>query len=559
MKKSTVSNSALILLLIILINGCGLSKMTSKYDTVSYNVTPPILQAHGGKVLLKIDGKIPEKYFHKNAKVSFTPILNGETSETRFKTITLQGEEASGGDKTISYVNGGSFTYEDEIKYNKEMLASNLNIEAIATLKDESEQLGPVKVAQGVIATSQRVQNTEEIAISNHGYEKETILSEVATIYFLVNQSAIRTSEKSNEDMKRLEEFAKLGYKTHSIDINSYASPEGTIDANDDVSERRNNSTIKYTKKILKRLDLDGADNNDLYSNTSYGEDWDGFNRLMKASNMKDKRRVLNIVNSVQDPEKREQAIRDMSELYDAIDKNILPQLRKANIKIQSYQPKRTDDNILALSISNPDSLDQSELLFAATLTKNRTTKLEIYNNAIKIYDNWRAYNNIASIYLSENNLEEAEKWLNKINTKVVNKHHSDILTNKGIISARKGNLQLAQKLFNQAGTSELNQAILDIRQGKYDKAARFFKNSTSHNAVLAKILNGNNNDKCNDNTPACYYLNAILGARTSNIDMIKKNLSMAISADISYKSLARKDLEFINFKDNLEFISITE
>jgi tetratricopeptide (TPR) repeat protein len=558
MKKSIISNSTLILLLIIIINGCGLTKMTNKYDTVSYNVTPPILQVHGGKVLLKIDGKIPEKYFHKNAKVSFTPILNGEKSETKFKTITLQGEEASGGDKTISYVNGGSFTYEDEIKYNKEMLASNLNIEAIAILKDESEQLGPVKVAQGVIATSQRVQNTEEIAISNHGYEKETILSEVATIYFLVNQSTIRTSEKSDEDMKRLEEFAKLGYKTHSIDINSYASPEGTIDANDNVSERRNKSTIKYTKQILKRLKLDGADNNNLYSNTSYGEDWDGFNRLMKASNMKDKRRVLNIVNSVQDPEKREQAIRDMSELYDAIDKNILPQLRKANIKIRSYQPKRTDDNILALSISNPDSLDQSELLFAATLTKNRTTKLEIYNNAVNLYDNWRAYNNIASIYLGENNLEEAEKWLNKINSKVSNKH-SDILTNKGIISARKGNLQLAQKLFDQAGTSELNQAILDIRQGKYAKAARFFKNSTSHNAVLAKILDGNNNDKCSDNTPACYYLNAILAARTSNLDMLTKNLAMAISADVSYKSLARKDLEFINFNKNQEFISITE
>ena len=438
------------------------------------------------------------------------------------------------------------------------MLASNLNIEAIATLKDESEQLGPVKVAQGVIATSKRVQNTEEIAISNHEYEKETILSEVATIYFLVNQSNIRTSEKSDEDMNRLEEFAKLGYKTHSIDINSYASPEGTIDANDDVSERRNKSTIKYTKNILNRLNLDGADNNDLYTNTSYGEDWDGFNKLMKASNMKDKRRVLNIVNSVQDPEKREQAIRDMSELYDAIDKNILPQLRKASIKIRSYQPKRTDDNILALAISNPDSLDQSELLFAATLTQDRTTKLEIYNNAVNIYNNWRAYNNIACIYLIENNLEEAEKWLSKINSKVANKH-SDILTNKGIVAARKGNLQLAQKLFNLAGTSELNQAILDIRQGKYAKAARFFKNSTSHNAVLAKILNGNSSDKCSDNTPACYYLNAILGARTSNLDMLKKNLSMAISADASYKSLARKDLEFINFKDNQEFISITK
>ena len=61
----------------------------------------------------------------------------------------------------------------------------------------------------------------------------------------------------------------------------------------------------------------------------------------------------------------------------------------------------------------------------------------------------------------SNEEIFKAEKWLNKINSKVANKH-SDILTNKGIISARQGNLQLAQKLFNQAGTSELNQAILD-------------------------------------------------------------------------------------------------
>ena len=221
------------------------------------------------------------------------------------------------------------------------MLVSGLEIKAVANLKDKSEPLGPVTIAKGVIATSERVQNTEEIAIAHHGYEKETILSEVATIYFLVNQSRIRTSEKSDEDMNRLQKFAKLGYKTHSIEIKSYASPEGTIDANDDVSERRNKSTLGYTKQILKRLKLDGVNDEALYANVSYGEDWDGFNRLMKASDMKDKRRVLNIVNSVQDPEKREQAIRDMAELYDAIDKNILPQLRKAHISIYLISRKK--------------------------------------------------------------------------------------------------------------------------------------------------------------------------------------------------------------------------
>jgi len=537
----------------VLISGCGLTIMTSKYDTVVYTVTPPILHVHGGKVAVKIDGNIPAKYFHKNATVYFTPVLKSESSEKSFKSITLQGEEASGGQKTISYATGGSFTYEDKINYTEDMLVSGLEIKAVAKLKDQLEPLGPVTIAQGVIATSKRVEDTEEIAIAHHDYEKETILSEFSTIYFLVNQSVIRTSEKSDEDMNRLQEFAKLGYKTHSIEIKSFASPDGTVDANDDVSERRNKSTVKYTKQILNRLKLDGATHEELYTNVSYGEDWDGFNKLMKASDMKDKRRVLNIVNSVQNPEKREQAIRDMAELYDAIDKNILPQLRKAQIMIRSYQPKKTNEEIASLSISSADSLDVKELLFSATLTNERAAKMKIYNTAVSLYkEDWRAYNNIASIYIGENNLEKASTWLDKAFE--ISENNADVLTNYGIIAARNGNLGKAQQLFNQANASDKNQAILDIRQGKYAKAERYFKNANTHNATLAKVLNGDNSSSCTDNTAACYYLNAIVGARSDNMQMLTQNLSKAIAADASYKTDAANDLEFVNYRENQEY-----
>ena len=62
-----------------------------------------------------------------------------------------------------------------------------------------------------------------------------------------------------------------------------------------------------------------------------------------------------------------------------------------------------------------------------------------------------------------------------------------DILTNRGIIAARNGELNKAQKFFDQAKTSEHNQAILDIRQGEYNKAARFYK-GTSYNAFIKTI-----------------------------------------------------------------------
>ena len=116
-----------------------------------------------------------------------------------------------------------------------------------------------------------------------------------------------------------------------------------------------------------------------------------------------------------------------------------------------------------------------------------------------------------------------------------------------------------AQKLFDQANTSEKNQAILDIRQGEYAKAARFFKNGKSHNAALAQLLNGKNSVTCNEATASCHYLNAIAAARSGNDDATILNLTKAINQDTSYKIEAIEDLEFANLRSNESFISLTK
>ena len=103
MKKSTISY---LVTFVILLSGCGLSNMTSKYETVSYNVNPPILQTHGGKVALTLNATFPEKYFAKNVTVDFTPVLVYKNGEKAFKTITIQGEEATGGERTWRWWQG---------------------------------------------------------------------------------------------------------------------------------------------------------------------------------------------------------------------------------------------------------------------------------------------------------------------------------------------------------------------------------------------------------------------------------------------------------------------
>ncbi|MBC8510647.1 MAG: DUF3868 domain-containing protein [Cryomorphaceae bacterium] len=551
-----ISKIFYILVLATVISGCGLNKMANKYETVSYTVTPTTLQTHAGNVTLTLDATFAEKYFAKKATVDFTPVLVYAKGETAFKTITIQGEEATGGEATIFNATGGNFNYQDAIKYDADMMNSTLELRATAKLKDKEKVLGPINIANGVIATSTRVLNNEELANNNHGYEHETILEETAIIYFLVNQANIRTTEKSDGDINKLTAFAKNGYKTHSIEIKSFASPEGSVNMNDNVSDNRMKSTVSYTKRLLSTLKVDGARNTELYTETSIGEDWEGFESLVQASDIKDKRRINKIVNSVEDLELREQQIRDLAEIYDALENDVLPQLRKAIIVIRSFEPKRTDEEIATLSTTTPEALDVKELLFSATLTNDAVVKEGIYNKAVELHNDWRGYNNIACMYLADGNLSETMVFLEK--AEALGGNQADISINKGIVAARKGELANAQVLFDQGNTSEFNQATLDIRQGEYKKAARFFKNGKSHNAVLAKILNGENSN-CNEATAACHYLNAIAAARSGENDAVISNLTNAITANLNYKAEANIDLEFVNLRTNEAFIALTK
>ncbi len=563
-----IIKTVFLFILIIALNGCGIINMANKFENVNYTIKPPIMEVHGGKIKLEMDISFPPKYFAKQATISLTPVLVHEKGEKAFKEIVLHGEEAKGGEKTIFFETGGVSTYQDIINYEEIMKDSYLEIRGVATAerklniegnKKEQHKLGPKKIASGVIATSRRVLDNEVPSNENHGYEHETILEQKATIYFLVNQSNIRYTEKSSDNINRLKEFVKKRYKTHSIEIISYASPEGSINMNNKVSDNRMKSTVSYTKKLLKSLNLDGAENNNLYKETSMGEDWEGFESVVSSSNIKDKKRINNIVSSVKDVELREQQIRDLSEIYDALENNVLPQLRKADIVIRSYEPKKSDEEIAVLSLENPEELDVNELLFAATLSDDPIVQTNIYNKVVELHNDYRGYNNIACIYLKNGDLERANNFLDKAEKLSVQKGNKDILTNRGIIAARKGNLETAKNYFKQANTNEKNQAILNIRMGEYAKASRYFKGDKSHNATLAHILNGDNNAKCIENTAECHYLNAISAIRKGDNKTAIENLQKAINANNLYKAEAKLDLEFVKLRSDELFINLTE
>ena len=131
----SISKISILASILLFMSSCGLSTMSSKYETVNINVTPSTLQVHGDKVGLTIDANFPEKYFAKNATIDFTPVLVFDGGEAEFKTITVQGESAIGGEATIFYANGGSFSYQDKINYSDEMLNSELELGQLEKVK----------------------------------------------------------------------------------------------------------------------------------------------------------------------------------------------------------------------------------------------------------------------------------------------------------------------------------------------------------------------------------------------------------------------------------------
>lgn len=554
MKNRHFFRLPLIFSLILLISSCGLDSMVSKFNTLNYTVTPTQVEVHGGNIDIELEVKIPEKYFQKTAEADFRAMLASSADSDNkvfFEPVKLQGEKISSNGKTIGFITGGQFTYKGTLKYSEEMADYDLFATATATMNDNSKSLGAVKVAEGVMATATRVMNNEVPAVSEHTYEKVTVLEETAVIYFTVNQSNVRYSQKSSDEIKRLKEFAKLGYETKNIEISSFASPEGTLDVNDKVSDNRANSTFTYAKRLMKQLKLDGASNDDLYIQSSKGEDWRGFNKLVNSSDMKDKSKVLNIVRNQKDPQKREESIRDMAEIYDAIEDDVLPKLRKATITLRVFEPKKTDEEIASLSISDPAQLDIKEMLYAASLIEDNSIKKTIYNTTIKSFGNdYRAYNNLAGIYIQEKNMNKAIDMLGKASK--YNANAAEVKENQGIISARQGKYDKAKSLYNSSNASDVNKGILAIKTGDYSSATNKLKGN-GYNATLAKLMNGNPVVTTN-NSAAGNYLNAIVSARTGNTDECIEFLSIAIEMNADYKNEAKKDFEFIKLKDNTSF-----
>ena len=556
----------LMAMVVALFSSC--SKKMGELSADYFTVTPQVLEAVGGKVPATINGKFPEKYFNKKAVVEVTPVLKWNGGEAKGQPATFQGEKVEGNDQTISYKMGGSYTMKTSFDYVPEMAKSELYLEFKATIGKKVVTIPAVKIADGVISTSELVNNTlgnANPALGEDAFQRIIKEKHDANIMFLIQQANLRAKELNSDAIKEWKDLVKNADEAPNqnvaIEISAYASPDGGFKLNNTLAENREGNTTKYLNKELKKMKVD-APVDARYT----AQDWEGFKELVSASNLQDKDLVLRVISMYQDPETREKEIKNISAVYSDLAETILPQLRRSRLTANIEIIGKSDDEISALAKSNPSELNIEEILYAATLTNNDGEKMAIYTKASELYPNcYRTWNNIGMMAFKAGDLAKAEQMFNKSNSI---KNNASANMNLGLIALTKGDQAKAQQLFgNAAGVNELSEAlgVLYLEQGEYAKAVNSFGSVKTNNAALAQILvkdyskaSQTLNGVANPDAVTS-YLKAVVAARTNDANGVINNLKAAIAADKNMAKEAAIDLEFAKYATNSDFAALVK
>ena len=544
------------------------SACSSKMGELSsdyFTVTPQVLEAVNGQVPATINGKFPEKYFNKKAIVEVTPVLRWEGGEAKGQPSVFQGEKVQGNDQTISYKMGGNYTMKTSFEYVPEMAKSELYLEFKATVGKKTVEIPAVKIADGVIATSELVEQTLATATpatGNDAFQRIIKEKSEANIMFLIQQANIRSSELKNakaftQEAKGINE--SVNKKITDVQISAYASPDGGLDLNTGLAEKRRDNTEKALTRELRKADVEAAVDAEYTA-----EDWEGFQELVSKSNIQDKELILRVLSMYNDPEQREQEIKNISAVYSTLADEILPQLRRSRLTLNYEIIGKSDEEISNLAQNDPSQLNLEELLYAATLTNDPAQKEAIYKKAVAQFPNdYRAYNNLGKLAYQAGNLDKAESYYKQA---LQRKDAPEANMNMGLVALKKGDKAAAETYLGKAAGAEgLNEAMgnLYIEQGKYDQAVSSFGNLKTNSAALAQILAKDYNKARTTldgvQAPDAYtsYLKAVLGARTNNPSAVTSNLKSAVAANPSLAKKAATDLEFAKYFTNSDFMSI--
>ena len=556
------------------------TKMAKNQDDIALTCVPEVLVLNNGKVDAAITVTFPEKYFNAKAVLKVTPVVVFEGGEVAGTTQYFQGVKVEDNYTVIDKAMGGQYTMNVTFPYDARMVNSELQIRAeIKCPKGSCKEFTLVNLNNGAMPTSEEAEilaagGDEALKLARtfgitvaygvntlqrdldfsaamesmaSGYKNVTNEVTKANYMYAISSSNLTKKAMNSEEVaafkqKATEQSSNERIK-QNIYVNGYASPDGPEKFNDKLSAARSESGKKAAEKLLKEvgLELDAA---------SYGEDWDGFAELVAASDMEDKDVILSVLRSYDSSTDREIQIKNMSQVYDTLKNDILPQLRRAQLINSSDVTGKTDDEMAALVREGKfNELDEKELLHIASTGKLTAQETIVaLEAAAKEYKSAAAYNNLGVAYAAAGEGEKAADAFAKAVT--AGGKASQINNNLALVNLMNGDTEAAKTYVNSA--SKEAKALAAAAEGNYAQAQSQLE---GYNAAVAATMNADYTAAkqaiANDKSAKADYLRAIIATKQGDMNAATAELKSAIAKDPAYAERAKKDVNLRQYIGN--------
>ena len=517
-------------------------------NNIKIQCNPEVLALVGDKIPADLTVTYPEGYFAPNAVMVVTPVLVYEGGEQTGTAFVYQGEKVKDNYKVVTKA-GGTVKEHVDFAYAKGVEKSHLELRSIVYYGKKRLNVPAIKVADGVICTQNLISKNGHYSMKDDGYQYVIHSAVEGQIMYDVNSANVKNSELRSQSIKDLQAALEAiaedpRYTVSGNQIVAYASPEGGEKLNAKLSDKRAASAQKAWNKISDKKDAS-------VEVKSVGQDWEGFQEAIEKSNLEDKDLILRVLSMYSDPAVREKEIKNMSQVYTDISKNVFPDLRRARFITEVDYQNFTDSELEELAEKAIGTLDETALLKVAANSDNVARKENLYKRAMDKFNSDKAKFNLGVLALNENDPDKAATYFNKIK----NADDGDVINAKGVCNLQKGNYDAAALLFKKAGTPEAkaNLGVLDILNGKYADGAAKLAGSKGTDAAVAYILN-NQLDKAaaaiNCDCAKADYLRAIIAARKGDKTNARGYANKAVSKDPSLKEALTNDAEFAKYFD---------
>lgn len=580
----SVKVSALTIVILSVAACTSVKKSSENFSkSVEYTPSPKVLELHGDSVEYEVSVTVPAKKFHKRASVKIEPVLNYGKDASSRPPITIHGEDAKGKPEfLIDSKTGGTVKIKDRFAYDPKMKKSELVAKGTFMLEGDEKELNQcidikeeIKIADGVITTSMMLKSDEDVLVSIDEYVPVSKTQNIEVFYLINNATFSPTFKDKNAGIDNGKQIAELttllqdpNFVINGLNFNSYASPDGEMERNEELANDRSAATTAWFKQYLKKYGRYEMFDSNFKASNHFKEDWKGLRALVQASDLSDKNDIISIIdnNNMSDDDK-EVAIRTNHKAsFDKMKVSMLPKLRRTTIMFTAEGGQKNNDELKTASM---DDLSQSELLQKGKLVTSTTEKKQVYGYYVGKYSSdWRGYNNLAVANLQNGEADEALSNLMKADQ--LSQNNAIVLNNLGVAHKMKRNYKESEDKYRAAKAKgdrnvnpNYNMGVLFTRMGKYDKALESYgSENCRYNVGLAYLLKKDydNAEKALTCIPAdkkdadTYYLLAVTGARKNSIDAIATNLARAFQMDSKLKEVAKNDMEFRDFKTKPEF-----